>query len=115
MKQENIGMDLSMTDQLSVILLAVMASVGTAAVPGAGIIMLIIILETVHVPSAGIALILGVDRLLDMVRTAVNVSGDAVVSCIVAKGEGKFDTQEFNNANAGIFNDEELEFPGKKN
>ncbi|MEZ4894268.1 MAG: dicarboxylate/amino acid:cation symporter [Saprospiraceae bacterium] len=64
-----VGLDLSLGDQLNVILLAVMASIGTAAVPGAGIIMLIIILETVHVPSAGIALILGVDRILDMLRT----------------------------------------------
>lgn len=84
-----VGMDLSMADQLSVILLAVMASIGTAAVPGAGIIMLIIILESVHVPSAGIALILGVDRILDMLRTVTNVTGDASVAVSIAASEGQ--------------------------
>jgi Na+/H+-dicarboxylate symporter len=84
-----VGMDLSMSDQLSVILLAVMASIGTAAVPGAGIIMLIIILETVHVPSAGIALILGVDRILDMLRTVTNITGDCTVATCIAASEGQ--------------------------
>ncbi len=84
-----VGMDLSMADQLNVILLAVMASIGTAAVPGAGIIMLIIILETVHVPSAGIALILGVDRILDMLRTVTNVTGDCTVATSIAASEGQ--------------------------
>jgi len=84
-----VGMDLSIGDQLNVILLAVMASIGTAAVPGAGIIMLIIILETVHVPSAGIALILGVDRILDMLRTVTNVTGDCTVATSIAASEGQ--------------------------
>ncbi len=84
-----VGMDLSIADQLNVILLAVMASIGTAAVPGAGIIMLIIILETVHVPSAGIALILGVDRILDMLRTVTNVTGDCTVASSIAASEGQ--------------------------
>ncbi len=84
-----VGMDLGMGDQLNVILLAVMASIGTAAVPGAGIIMLIIILESVHVPSAGIALILGVDRILDMLRTVTNVTGDCTVATSIAASEGQ--------------------------
>ena len=58
-------------------------SIGTAAVPGAGIIMLIIILEAINVPSEGIALILGVDRILDMIRTATNVTGDATVASVM--------------------------------
>lgn len=84
-----LGMNLSAADQLSVLLLAVMASIGTAAVPGAGVVMLIIILESIHVPSAGIALILGVDRLLDMLRTVTNVTGDCVVAVSIASSEGQ--------------------------
>ena len=67
----------------------VLASIGTAAVPGAGIVMLVIILEAVGVPSAGIALILGVDRILDMVRTTINVTGDATVAVIIADSENQ--------------------------
>lgn len=78
-----LGLGLDMTAQLQIVLTAVLASIGTAAVPGAGIIMLIIILETIGVPAAGIALILGVDRILDMCRTAVNVTGDAAVATSV--------------------------------
>lgn len=84
-----VGMDLGFADQLNVLLLAVMASIGTAAVPGAGVIMLIIILESVHVPSAGIALILGVDRILDMLRTVTNVTGDCMVAASIAASEGQ--------------------------
>ena len=83
------GIDLSFVDQLTIILTAVLASIGTAAVPGAGIIMLVVILESVGVPSSGIALILGVDRILDMMRTVTNVTGDAVVATIVASSEGQ--------------------------
>jgi Na+/H+-dicarboxylate symporter len=82
------GIDLHIGAQLTIILTAVLASVGTAPVPGVGIVMLIIVLRSVHVPEEGIALILGVDRLLDMCRTVLNVSGDAVVSVIMAKQEG---------------------------
>ncbi len=78
-----LGLGLDTTAQLQIVLTAVLASIGTAAVPGAGIIMLIIILETIGVPAAGIALILGVDRILDMCRTAVNVTGDAAVAASV--------------------------------
>jgi Na+/H+-dicarboxylate symporter len=86
---QTLGMDIGIGGQLTIVLTAVLASIGTAAVPGAGIIMLVIILEAVGIPSAGIALILGVDRLLDMVRTAVNVTGDATVASIVASKEGQ--------------------------
>jgi Na+/H+-dicarboxylate symporter len=81
------GIDLNLGAQLTIILTAVLASIGTAPVPGVGIVMLIIVLRSVHVPEEGIALILGVDRFLDMCRTVLNVSGDAVVSVIMAKQE----------------------------
>jgi proton glutamate symport protein len=86
---QTLGMELSISAQLTIILTAVLASIGTAAVPGAGIIMLVIILEAVGVPSAGIAMILGVDRILDMLRTATNVTGDCAVAVVVAASEGK--------------------------
>jgi Na+/H+-dicarboxylate symporter len=86
---QTLGMDLGIGAQLTIILTAVLASIGTAAVPGAGIIMLVIILEAVGVPTAGIALILGVDRILDMMRTVINVTGDASVAVIVANSEGQ--------------------------
>jgi Na+/H+-dicarboxylate symporter len=84
-----LGIDLTFGAQLTIILTAVLASIGTASVPGAGIIMLVVILESIGVPSSGIALILGVDRILDMVRTVTNVTGDAVVATIVAGSEGQ--------------------------
>jgi proton glutamate symport protein len=84
---QTLGMDLALGAQLTIVFTAVLASIGTAAVPGAGIIMLIIILEAVGVPSAGIALILGVDRILDMMRTVTNVTGDASVAVAVHASE----------------------------
>jgi Na+/H+-dicarboxylate symporter len=86
---QTLGMELGITAQLTIVLTAVLASIGTAAVPGAGIIMLVIILEAIGVPSAGIALILGVDRILDMLRTVTNVTGDATVATVVAASEGQ--------------------------
>jgi Na+/H+-dicarboxylate symporter len=86
---QTLGMDLTLAAQLTIVLTAVLASIGTAAVPGAGIIMLVIILEAVGVPSAGIALILGVDRILDMIRTVTNVTGDATVATVIAASEGQ--------------------------
>ena len=74
-----LGLGLDIGDQLTIVLTAVLASIGTAAVPGAGIIMLVIILEAIGVPSTGIALILGVDRILDMLRNVVNVTGYATI------------------------------------
>lgn len=85
------GMDLSMGAYITIVLTATLASIGTAAVPGAGLVMLVMVLEQVGLPVEGIALIYGVDRLLDMVRTAVNVTGDVVVSVIVAQSEQQLD------------------------
>jgi len=85
------GIDLSAMDYLTVIVTATLASIGTAGVPGVGLVMLSLVLTQVGLPVEGIALIIGVDRLLDMLRTAVNVTGDAAVSCIVAKSEGQLD------------------------
>lgn len=84
-----LGMDLSITQQLLIVMTATLASIGTAGVPGAGIIMLIIVLESIGVPAAGIALILAPDRILDMFRTIVNVTGDAMVCTVVASTEGE--------------------------
>lgn len=84
------GIDLSLTQLLMVVVTATLASIGTAGVPGVGLIMLAMVFRQVGLPLEGIGLILGVDRLLDMMRTAVNVSGDGIVSCIVAKSEKKF-------------------------
>ncbi len=86
---QTIGMDLGLGAQLTIVFTALLASIGTAAVPGAGIVMLIIILEAVGVPAAGIGLILGVDRILDMCRTVTNVTGDAAVATIIAASEGE--------------------------
>jgi len=94
------GVDLGMADYLMVILTATLASIGTAGVPGVGLVMLAMVFKQVNLPIEGIGLIIGVDRLLDMVRTAVNVTGDAVVSCIVAKSEGQLDLAKFNNLKA---------------
>lgn len=90
-----LGMDLTIAQQLTIVLTAMAASIGTAGVPGAGIIMLVIVLQSVQVPIEGIALILGVDRILDMARTAVNITGDAAVSVVVASTEGKLGTLHF--------------------
>jgi len=84
-----IGNDITFAEQLTIVFTALLASIGTAAVPGAGIIMLVIVLKSIDVPVEGIALILGVDRILDMCRTVVNVTGDAAVSVAVAFKEGK--------------------------
>ncbi len=81
------GIDLTMGQQLTILMTAVLSSIGAAAVPGAGIIMLIIVLESVGLDPAGLALILAVDRPLDMLRTVVNVTGDSTVASIVARFE----------------------------
>lgn len=83
--------DLTTSDLLMVILTATLASIGTAGVPGAGLIMLAMVLTQVNLPVEGIALIIGIDRLLDMTRTVVNVTGDCTVTCIVAHSEGELD------------------------
>jgi len=90
-----LGMDLTIAQQLTIVFTATAASIGAAGVPGAGIIMLVIVLQSVQVPIEGIALILGVDRILDMARTAVNITGDAAVSVVVAYTEGKLGALHF--------------------
>ena len=99
------AIDLTLTDYLTVILTATLASIGTAGVPGVGLIMLAMVLNQVGLPVEGIALIIGVDRLLDMVRTAVNVTGDSVITLIVARTENEFDMDTFNDPNAGKLKD----------
>lgn len=89
------GIDLSISDFLTVIGTATMASVGTAAVPGVGLITLAMVFKSVGLPIEGIGLIMGIDRILDMARTAVNVTGDAVVTTIVASQENLFDRDAF--------------------
>ena len=96
------GIDLTSSQLLMVVLTATLASIGTAAVPSAGLIMLSLVLTQAGLPVEGIALILGVDRLLDMVRTAVNVTGDATVSTVVAYHEGLLDEVIFNDPNADL-------------
>lgn len=89
------GLDIGLTGYLMVILTATMASIGTAGVPGVGLITLALVLEQAGLPVEGIALIIGVDRLLDMARTVVNVTGDSAVTAIVAKSEGALDKECF--------------------
>jgi Na+/H+-dicarboxylate symporter len=81
------GYDLTLTDQLTIVLSAALASIGSAPVPGAGMVMLVIILQSVGIAPEGLALIIGVDRVLDMFRTAVNVTSDAAVACVVDNAE----------------------------
>ena len=102
------GVDLGFGGYLTVILMSVLASIGTAGVPGVGLIMLSMVFAQVGLPIEGIGLILGVDRLLDMIRTAVNVSGDAVVSVIVAKSEGQLDLDIYNDPDAGAFDTDDI-------
>lgn len=91
------GMDLSLSAQLGIIATATLASIGSAAVPGAGMVMLVIVLAQAGIPEAGLALIFAVDRPLDMCRTSVNVTGDASVSMLVAKWLGKLGTPKVKN------------------
>lgn len=86
------GLELSLTQQLMVVLTATLASVGAAGVPGVGMITLALVLQTVGIPLEGIALILGVDRILDMVRTTVNITGDASCAVVVASTEKELET-----------------------
>lgn len=86
---------------LMVVLTATMASIGTAAVPGVGLIMLAMVLDQVGLPVAGIGLIIGIDRLLDMMRTAVNITGDGMVATTVASSEGELNLETFHDPEAG--------------
>ena len=102
------NVELGMSGYLTVILMSVLASIGTAGVPGVGLIMLSMVFTQVGLPVEGIGLILGVDRLMDMIRTAVNVSGDATVSTIVAKSEGKLDINVYNDPEAGLVDTDDI-------
>jgi Na+/H+-dicarboxylate symporter len=82
------NIDLGLAGYLTIVLMATLASIGTAGVPGIGMITLAMVFAQLNIPPEGIAIILGIDRLLDMLRTVVNISGDAAISCIVAKSEG---------------------------
>jgi len=103
------GIDLGLSGYLTVIGMAVLASIGTAGVPGVGLIMLAMVFNQVGLPIEGIALIMGVDRLLDMMRTAVNVTGDSVITTVVARSEDSIDMAIYNDPNAGSI--EEVHLP----
>jgi Na+/H+-dicarboxylate symporter len=90
------GIPLGFGDFMTVILTATLASVGTAAVPGVGLITLAMVLRSVNLPVEGIAMILGIDRILDMARTAINITGDATVTMIMARQDGSLDLDQFN-------------------
>ena len=92
------GIEIGATGYLMVVITATLASIGTAGVPGVGLVMLAMVLRQVNLPVEGIALIIGVDRLLDMVRTAVNVTGDSAVTCIVAQSEGRLSQETFDSS-----------------
>ena len=92
------GMDLTLIQYVQVVLLAVITSIGTAAVPSAGTITLVIILQQFNLPLEAIGIILAVDRILDMIRTSVNIAGDATVACVVARSENSFNKEVFKKA-----------------
>jgi Na+/H+-dicarboxylate symporter len=83
------GVDLSLTDQITVAFMAILVAIGSPGLPGASLVLMVFILEAVKVPVEGMAIILAVDRILDMCRTVVNVAGDATAAVIVAKSEGQ--------------------------
>ncbi len=91
--------DLTLSNYIMIIVTATLASIGTAGVPGVGLIMLAMVLKQVGLPVEGIGLIIGVDRLLDMIRTTVNVTGDVIVTCIVAKSEKALNVETYNKLN----------------
>ncbi|MBT06919.1 MAG: dicarboxylate/amino acid:cation symporter [Rhodospirillaceae bacterium] len=96
------GVDLGLADFLAVVLTATLASIGTAGVPGVGLIMLAMVLQQVGLPVEGIALIIGVDRILDMLRTAVNITGDSAVTCVIARAEKAMDHKVFGDVSVGL-------------
>jgi Na+/H+-dicarboxylate symporter len=96
------GIDLSLSQYLMVVVMVILASIGTAGVPSVGLVVLAGVLDQVGLPAEGIALILGVDRLLDMTRTVVNITGDSMVTTIVAKSEGELDMDVFHDPHAGL-------------
>jgi len=90
------GMELSISAQLMIIMTATLASIGTAGAPGVGMITLAMVLQSVNLPVEGIMIVMSVDRILDMSRTAINITGDAVASIIIAKSEGELDVDVYN-------------------
>lgn len=102
------GVELGLGGYVTVIITAVLASIGTAGVPSVGLVMLALVFNQVGLPVEAIGIIIGVDRLLDMTRTAVNVTGDAVVTTIVAKSEGRMNVDIYNDPKAGIFEDDDV-------
>lgn len=90
------GVDLSVGQGLTIILTCTLASIGTAAVPGASLIMLVMVLGSVGLPIDAIAFVFGVDRIMDMMRTTVNITGDSMVTTLIAKSEGELDLEQFN-------------------
>ncbi len=102
------GIELGISDYVTVVGMSILASIGTAGVPGVGLIMLAMVFNQVGLPVEGIGLILGVDRILDMIRTVVNITGDATVTCIVARSENEIDDDIFNNPDAGTIIEVEL-------
>ena len=107
------GVDLGLSGFLTVVLTATLASVGTAAVPGVGLVTLSMVLQQVGLPVEGIALIIGVDRLLDMVRTAVNITGDATVAMVIAQSEGQLDESVYHDPLADTLNMDAVTSEGK--
>ena len=94
------GIDLNAGQYLMIILTATLASIGTAGVPGAGLIMLGLVLTSVGLPLEGVALIAGIDRILDMARTMVNVAGDLMTTTLVGSSENELDRSIYNGGNA---------------
>jgi len=93
------GLDLNLSQQLTIILTATLASIGAPGVPGGAVIMLVIVLSSVGIPAEGLALIMGVERPLDMIRTVANVTGDSAVASIVASTENEIGVEEFDDNN----------------
>ncbi len=103
------GIELGLAGYLTVISISVLASIGTAGVPGVGIVMLAMVLNQLGMPLEGIGIILAVDRIIDMMRTVVNITGDAVVTTIVGQKTGKLDQSVFDNPDAGLIEASQLE------
>ncbi|WED28683.1 dicarboxylate/amino acid:cation symporter [Vibrio sp. DW001] len=102
------GIDLEMSDYVLIILTSTLASIGTAGVPGAGLIMLSLVLTTVGLPIEGLAIVAGIDRILDMARTTVNVCGDMMVSVLIAKSEGELDESIYNAETSNVGSETEI-------
>ncbi|SET08486.1 dicarboxylate/amino acid:cation symporter [Paracoccus homiensis] len=90
------GVDLGMSEYVTIVMTATLASIGTAGVPGAGLVMLSLVLTSVGLPLEGVAIVAGIDRILDMARTSLNVTGDAACTVLIAKSEGQLDLEAYN-------------------